>query len=169
MSDWINLVQDRLHQEFGDRGRICILATADAVGRPTARAMTLRHVDNEGTLVFVSDRRTRKDSHIRSRPEVEVVFWLAKLNCQIRLRGHAAVIGAEMDDYMRSTWWANLDAKTAKAISGADNSGDHPLPSTFELISIQPQEVEIDEYRRDGKHSTVWKLGDREWTPVAIA
>src|SRR4051812_25267912 len=119
MPQWTQPVRARLEQEYGPSGGwICILATADGTGKPTARAMSLREIDDEGTLLFVSDRRTRKDANIRARPDVEVVFWLPQTNCQIRLRGQAAVVGAEMDDYMRSTWWAKLDEASCRQVTG---------------------------------------------------
>ena len=167
MDQWIKPVLARLDRQYGTRGWTCVLATADGVGKPTARVMTLRQIDEDGTLLFVSDRRTRKDAQIRSRPDVEVVFWLPQVNCQIRLRGQAVVVGAEMDDYMRSTWWAKLDDATARNISGEDSNGDHQLPGTFELIVVVPDEVDIDDYQSDGRHSSTWCRTGSVWQSVA--
>ncbi len=161
---WMKPVRDRLEAEFGKRPPICVMATADANGSPTARSMTLRDIDESGSFLFVSDRRSRKDNQLRSRPACELVFWLSKTLVQIRVRGQGAVVGAEMDDYHRSTWWAKLDKHWAYWISGNDAGREHQMPSTFELLVIHPEEVEMDEYA--GKRGArQWKKVGRVWQP----
>jgi hypothetical protein len=168
MTQWLQPVRQRLEQEYGPSGGwICILATADAQGRPSARSMVLREISSEGTLLFVSDRRTRKDAHIRVRPEVEVVFWLPQANCQIRVGGQATVVGAEMDDFMRSSWWEKLDTAGAQTVSGDDATGEHPVPGTFELIVVNPDRVEIDDYSNAGCEQQSWQRSGHAWQSVS--
>lgn len=163
MSSWISTVRDRIAKEFGAAPWICIMATTDDKGRPTARCMTVREINAEGRILFVSDRRTRKDDHLRARPDTELCFWLPKERVQIRLTGQAGVIDAQTDNFIRQTWWDKLPAEN-RAIFGADlNDDDPPMPGTFELIMLYPSGVEVQDLAVDAHQKQVWKLRDASW------
>jgi pyridoxine/pyridoxamine 5'-phosphate oxidase len=175
MANWISIVRGNLATEYGDNPPVCTLATVDLRGRPTARSMILREVrKNDGALLFISDRRTRKDDHLRANPHAEVVFWLAMQGRQIRIRGEAAVVGAEQDDFMRRGWWEQIsDASRGIFLWSCGKQdatqppkpvdADAPMPSTFELIVVVPAEVEILDMTKTPYERTQYAQKDGAW------
>ncbi len=162
-------------QAEGAAPHLCVLATVDGEGKPTARCMYCRELTDDGQLVFVSDRRTRKDKHVRERPDAEVVFWLPSQRTQYRVRGHAMVIGAEMDDYMRQTWWTKISNESRAIFVGAGKgwqladgepkrvTSGTPMPSTFELLVLSPEEVELLSVKEQPQKKGVWTKRGDEW------
>ncbi len=155
MAPWIELVRDRCTEEFGDQQWVCVMATVDTDGRPTARCMVCRQIDKQGRLLFVSDRRTRKDDHLRARPDCEICFWLPKSAAQIRLRGTACIVDAEIDNFMRENWWDEMTAQN-RAIFNAPETDNH-MPVTFELIVLTPNEVEMHDLRTRPVNKQTWR------------
>jgi len=174
MSDWISQLNDHLEAE-GDAPFLCALATVDGSLKPMNRMMYCRELTDEGQLVFVSDRRTRKDEQLRERPDAEVVFWLEGRRTQYRLRGHAVVVGAEMDDFMRQQWWSRISDES-RAIFATRGGGwqvpageptqvsaDTPMPSTFELLVLNPEEVEMLGLKGQPHERKAWKKAGGDW------
>lgn len=78
------------------------LATAGADGRPSARVVLLKGVDERG-LVFYTNLNSRKGREIAARPEVSLTFWWHPLGAQVRFEGRAVrVSDAEADAYFAS-------------------------------------------------------------------
>jgi pyridoxine/pyridoxamine 5'-phosphate oxidase len=147
LANAMNKLEQLLNQEFGDSPRTCSLATTDVKNRPTVRTMVVRNVSDTGGLMFVSDRRTHKDDHLRTRPDCEVCFWLAKLNVQVRVRGLAVVVDAMNDHGLRQQWWDKMDPRGVLIFSGQDGSPlDIDMPATFELITVTPTWVEFGDF-----------------------
>ncbi|HLL88687.1 MAG TPA: pyridoxamine 5'-phosphate oxidase family protein [Tepidisphaeraceae bacterium] len=157
MDEIIRVVNTLLRREFEDRPMTCTLATATATGRATARTMVARELSAEGGLLFVSDRRTRKDDDLRVRPLCEVCFWLPKLNTQVRIQGQAVVIDALNDHGTRDAWWDRMDDRSVLIFSGQRGSPDQvPMPMTFELITVTPSWVTIDDYAETPPTYQTW-------------
>ncbi len=167
MTDWIETFTDTLAKE-GQSPWLCSMATVDNNGRPTIRTMLCREVNDDGELVFVSDRRTRKDSHLRERPACEVVFWLPNPRVQFRVTGEASVMGPEADQFKRQRWWDTIsDESRALFVSpkawavpeGSPKavSADTPMPGTFELLIVTPSEVEMRQLADVPREPVVWK------------
>ncbi|MEM8875825.1 MAG: pyridoxamine 5'-phosphate oxidase family protein [Planctomycetota bacterium] len=173
------------HTEFtqaltaeGTAPYLCVLATVDGRMNPTARYMYCREVTEDVQLVFISDRRTRKDDHVRERPQAEVVFWLESSRTQFRLRGHTVVVDAEMDEHMRQTWWARISDESRAINVGAGNgwtlspdasakvSAETPMPSTFEILVLNPEEVELLAVKSQPHTKRVWNKAGAQWTTV---
>lgn len=144
----VQKIRDFLTAEFGEKPITCALATADYRGVPSVRTMVLREWTDDGTLLFVSDRRTHKDDHIRARPLCEVMFWLPKQNVQIRVVASAIVLDAENDIGMRESWWDRLDPRGTRILSGdkTDTPAATDVPVTFELINAAPMSIRVESY-----------------------
>ena len=150
-----------LQSEFGDRPATCTLATTSDSGRATARTMVVRDVSVEGGLLFVSDRRTRKDDDLRSRPLCEVCFWLAKQQMQVRVQGEAVVLDAMNDHGTRESWWDRMDERGILIFTGKRGTPDEvPMPATFELITITPSWITFDNYGEAPPTHETW--GNRD-------
>ena len=78
------------------------LATIDERGRPTARIVLLKKVDDRG-FIFFTNYSSRKGQNIAVNPYASLVFWWGDLERQIRIEGTVEKISdSESDDYFYS-------------------------------------------------------------------
>jgi pyridoxamine 5'-phosphate oxidase len=78
------------------------LATVGEDGRPSARVVLVKGVDEAG-LVFYTNTRSRKGREIAAHPDVALSFWWQPLESQVRFEGRAALVtNAEADEYFAS-------------------------------------------------------------------
>jgi pyridoxamine 5'-phosphate oxidase len=77
-----------------------MLATADAQGRPSARVVLLRGIDERG-LAFFTNLTSRKADELRQNPRAAVVLHWWELGRQVRVEG--AVV--EISDEESTAYW----------------------------------------------------------------
>jgi pyridoxamine 5'-phosphate oxidase len=78
-----------------------ILATCTPQGKPSARAVLLKHLDERG-FTFFTNYDSRKGEEIAANAQVALVFLWHPLERQIRIEGVAEKVSAqESDDYYR--------------------------------------------------------------------
>lgn len=70
------------------------VATVDAEGRPDARIVLVRGVDESG-LVFFTNYTSAKGTQLDTTPVASVVFGWLGLHRQVRVRGHVERLDAE--------------------------------------------------------------------------
>lgn len=156
--DWLPILRRDLDVEFGQRPRVATVATVDADGRPRARSVVIRQIDDDGSVCFVSDARSEKNSHLRRVPFAELVLWLPTNRVQFRLAGRATVAGRGDRPELIDELWASLPggsrALFAWPAPGRARSADEddafatdlpataPPPDTFEVIVVVPDQVE---------------------------
>jgi pyridoxamine 5'-phosphate oxidase len=70
------------------------LATATPDGRPSARMVLLKQVDDEG-FVFFTNYRSAKAAQLDANPYAALVFYWAQLDRQVRVEGTVARTSAE--------------------------------------------------------------------------
>jgi len=79
-----------------------ILATATQDGRPSARTVLLKGLDQRG-FVFYTNMASRKGDEIAANPQVALLFYWKSLCRQIRIEGTVEpVTGTEADAYYAS-------------------------------------------------------------------
>ena len=79
-----------------------IVATATPDGKPSARAILLKGVDDRG-FVFYTNKESRKSAELAANPAVFLLFYWKSLARQIRIEGRAEdVTDAEADAYFAS-------------------------------------------------------------------
>jgi pyridoxamine 5'-phosphate oxidase len=79
-----------------------VLATADAQGRPAARAVLLKGFDAAG-FVFYTNYESRKGRELAGNPAAALLFFWAELERQVRIEGSVErVTASESDEYYRS-------------------------------------------------------------------
>lgn len=121
-----------------------VLCTVDATGRPTARNVLLRGLDDEGHLTFYTNRRSRKGADLAGNPNVCLVFSWLDVHRQVRVNGVADVVPDEVSDaYFESrprdsriAAWASQqssvipdrEALDAAFEEAAERFGDGPIP-----------------------------------------
>lgn len=78
------------------------LATATPDGRPSARLVLLKGVDDRG-FVFFTDYRSRKGLELAANPRAALCFWWAEVERQVRVTGTVSRTSFEDSDaYFRS-------------------------------------------------------------------
>jgi pyridoxamine 5'-phosphate oxidase len=78
------------------------LATVDAEGRPDARVLLVRGVDERG-LTFFSNYESAKSRQLAGRPAAAATFAWLDLHLQVRVRGRVErITDAENDEYFAS-------------------------------------------------------------------
>ncbi len=74
------------------------LATVDGAGRPTARNVLLRCVDDDGRLEFFTNYDSRKGAEIAANPNVGLLFSWLEIHRQIRIDGAVTPVPDEVSD-----------------------------------------------------------------------
>lgn len=148
------------------------LATADADGRPSARIVLLRGIDERG-LVFFSNRESRKGGELLENPHAALVFHWWELGRQVRVEGPVEVVSeAESEAYWgtrppesRIAAWASrqsrpiqgraeLDALVAE-VQSRFADGDVPVPPFWGGYRVVPERIEFWTHRENRLHDRV--------------
>lgn len=148
------------------------LATATADGRPSARVVLLRGLDERG-LAFFTNRASRKGRELEENPRAALVLHWPELGRQVRVEGSVERVG---DVESRAYWgtrplesriaaWASpqsrpladraeLDALYAAA-ADRFGEGDVPLPDFWGGYRVVPDSIEFWEHRDDRLHDRI--------------
>jgi pyridoxamine 5'-phosphate oxidase len=136
------------------------LATATADGRPSARMVLLRGVDQRG-FVFYTNYESRKAAELAANPRAALVFWWGELQRQVRVEGRvektsqeeSAAYFATRPLGSRLSAWASpqsqvipgravLDRRVAE-LAAAYPGGDVPLPPFWGGYRLVHEVVEL--------------------------
>jgi pyridoxamine 5'-phosphate oxidase len=148
------------------------LATATADGRPSARVVLLRGLDERG-LAFFTNRASRKGRELEVNPRAALVLHWPELGRQVRVEGAVERVGdAESQAYWgtrplgsRIAAWASpqsrpladraeLDALYAAAVAQF-GGGDVPLPDFWGGYRVVPDSIEFWEHQDDRLHDRI--------------
>jgi pyridoxamine 5'-phosphate oxidase len=111
------------------------LATATPDGRPSARAVLLKGLDQRG-FVFYTNLESRKSAELRANPWAALCFLWKSLNRQVRVEGAVEPV----DDTEADEYFATRPRDSQIGAWASDQS--QPLVSRAEL------ERRVDEYSR---------------------
>jgi pyridoxamine 5'-phosphate oxidase len=136
------------------------LATATADGRPSARMVLLRGVDQRG-FVFYTNYESRKAAELAANPRAALVFWWGELQRQVRVEGRVEKTSLEESAAYFSTRplgsrlsaWASpqsqaipdravLERRVAE-LAAAYPGGDVPLPPFWGGYRLVHEVVEL--------------------------
>lgn len=159
-----------------------VLATADARGRPSARTVLLKGLDERG-LVFFTNFGSRKGREIASNPWASLVFpWFA-MHRQVVVVGSVSKIDdASSDEYFASRAYGSrigahasrqssviagrsvLDEARAQAERRYPPEGEVPRPEGWGGLRVEPHTVEFWQGRSDRLHDRLrYRRDGREW------
>ena len=103
-----------------------MLATADKGGRPSARMVLLKEVDNRG-FVFYTNLNSRKARELKENPIASLVFYWKTLARQVRIEGNVEMLSNnEADTYHKSR-------PRLSQIGAWASKQSQPLEGRFEL------------------------------------
>lgn len=145
------------------------LATATRDGRPSARMVLLKQVDNRG-FVFFSNYESRKGNELAENPRAALIFFWVQLERQIRIEGVVERVSAEESDiYFHSRpLGSQLSAAAShqsQVISGREvleqrvaeleaeySDGEVPRPDYWGGFRVIPETVEFWQGRANRLH-----------------
>ena len=163
------------------------LATADASGRPSARQVLLRGLDDRGP-VFFTNRNSRKAQELGENPRAALVLHWYELGRQVRIEGSVEEVG---DDESEAYWrrrprasqiaaWASPQSTAISSRGELDRlyassqarfeGGDVPLPPFWGGYRVVPAAVELWQHRENRLHDRVRYLRtDSGWRRERLA
>src|SRR5262249_4221518 len=104
------------------------LATVDAAGRPSARMVLLKGVDERG-FVFYTNLESRKGRDLAANPQAALCFHWQRLRVQVRVEGQVERVAAEeADAYFASR-------RRGHQLGAWASSQSAPLASREELLA----------------------------------
>src|ERR671935_1434484 len=141
-------------------------ATADADGRPSARMLLLKGVDERG-FSFFTGYDSRKGQELEANPRGALVFYWQPLGRQVRIEGTVRRLPAEESD----AYWATRPPRSRAAAAASHQSeviedrdgldaeferllpGDEvPRPERWGGYVLEPDTIELWQHRDDRLH-----------------
>ncbi len=163
------------------------LATVGADGKPSARMVLLRGLDERG-LTFFTNRTSRKADELREHPSAALVFHWWELGRQVRVEGRVETASIEESEAYwmtrprpsRIAAWASpqsqplagraeLSARVAEAEARFDG-GEVPLPEFWGGYRVVPETIELWEHHDDRLHDRIRYVREgRGWRRERLA
>jgi pyridoxamine 5'-phosphate oxidase len=167
--------------------RSMTLVTATADGRPSARLVTLKRLEDDG-LVFTTALWTRKVEVLRDNPAVAAVFHWPVLGRQARIEGRAAIAERRLAEELfasrpRDHQLQALVSRQGETIEDLgplrerlerlrDETADTPIPCPpdWGAVRIVPDRLEFWEEAPDRLHERrLYESVDGEWRLSRLA
>jgi pyridoxamine 5'-phosphate oxidase len=165
-----------------------IVATASADGRPSARTVLLKGLDERG-LVFYTHYTSRKGRELAENPQISAVFPWHAIERQVRVEGRAERIAAEESDaYFAGRPYgsrlgalaspqsevlasrADLERAAAEVAARYPEGQPVPRPENWGGIRIVPDAVEFWQGRPDRLHDRLrYRLDAGRWITERLA
>ena len=148
---------------------VMTLATADAAGRPSARTVLLKGIDERG-FIFFTNYESRKGHELAANPHAALVFYWQELERQVCISGTVAKLpAAESEAYFKSrprgsriSNWASIQSETLadraelerrfKEMEERFASKDIPLPPYWGGYVLNPERIEFWQGRASRMH-----------------
>jgi pyridoxamine 5'-phosphate oxidase len=145
------------------------LATAGADGRPSARMVLLKGVDQRG-FVFYTNYGSRKAAELDGSGAAALVFWWPPLQRQVRVEGSVErVTREESEAYFRTRpvgsrlgAWASAQSQVIagrevlerrlRELQEQFGDGEVPLPPFWGGYRVRPEVIEFWQNRPDRLH-----------------
>jgi pyridoxamine 5'-phosphate oxidase len=75
-----------------------VLATVGADGMPSARVVLCRGIEDDGSLLFFTNYRSRKGRELLEHPKACAVFYWSAFNRQVRVEGEVRQLDPDQSD-----------------------------------------------------------------------
>ena len=156
-------------ESASSRADAMTLATASSDGRPSARVVLLRGLDERG-LVFFTNRTSHKGEELRENPRAALVLHWWELGRQVRVEGAVEEVHAtESEAYWatrphasRIAAWASPQSRAISGraeleamVAGVEErfaDGQVPLPPFWGGYRVVPEMIEFWTHRENRLH-----------------
>lgn len=152
-----------------------VLSTQGLTGRPHGRIVAIREI-KENSVLFFTQRRTRKVKEIEENAAVSLTFWFEHTARQVIIEGDAAFLSESENEKYWNTYpqWAQIRFLSYAPTSGlpienkqvlenkkialerTHHDSQLPLSPDYCGISVKPKRVVFYTYRLD-ELSDVWE------------
>lgn len=158
----------------------CSLATVDSDGRPSARAVLLKGLE-DGRFVFYSNYNSRKGSHLLDNPNVSMHFPWFPMQRQVTVLGDVARVKDSLaEEYFHSRpylsqigAWASDQSKPLDSretleksfLAAKEKFGENPpKPPHWGGYSLQPRSIEFWQGGPNRLHDRfLYELVEEQW------
>lgn len=179
MLEWFNKGMSAAQAAAVPEPTAMTLATVGESGRPSARIVLLKQVDEAG-FVFYTNITSHKGRQLTADNRAALVFWWREIEQQVRVEGRVTpVMDAEADEYFATRprisqlgAWASqqsaaLDDRATlesalKAAEARFGDGPIPRPPHWSGYRVSPDLVEFwygRAYRLHERHCFEWRRG----------
>jgi len=159
----------------------CSLATVDEAGRPSARAVLLKGLEN-GKFVFYSNYNSRKAGHLAGNPHLSMHFPWFSMQRQVTVLGEVTKVDDSLaEEYFQSRpylsrigAWASeqsqpLDCRETlekSFLEAIDKHGENPLrPPHWGGYYLHPRSIEFWQGGPNRLHDRfLYQYADNQWT-----
>ena len=158
----------------------CSLATVDSSGRPSARAVLLKGLE-DGRFVFYSNYNSRKARHLEGNPHVSMHFPWFSMQRQVTVLGEVTKVGEHLaEEYFQSRpylsqigAWASeqsqpLDSRESlekSFLAAQEKYGEHPpRPPHWGGYYLHPRSIEFWQGGPNRLHDRfLYELTNEQW------
>ena len=133
------------------------MATTGTDGWPRVRTLVFRGWRDADTVELLTDQRSRKVTELNQNPQCELCWLLPKARCQFRFKARRLTLHPDDQERRALQHWVQL-SPGARALWGWPSPGEPlasdanfpeaisdgtPPPTSFQLLSLRIQEVEL--------------------------
>lgn len=166
-------LKDELQKGVSEKNhpfRYCTFATVGNERMARLRTLVLREVTQNLSLIFYTDKRSKKLIHIKENNKVSILFYHPKNLLQLKIEGLARV---RIDDAIVKKHWSGIQSNHRKDYTTSKAPGTSiPNPDLIEylnkenhfcIIEVEPFKLEYLKLKRPNHIRVRFSKADIDW------